>query len=142
MRKNKLASDKALGTVTGKIINGKTLQNMKVIRKFSPNEKDLKESTVQTELMRDFPAISKEENSEVLVELIAAYAKESRGIILDDDTPDILSEERGLRLMLAQKLLVLKPRNLRRTSLKHPTSTACMLLLLLLRGKEVKENPL
>jgi len=48
LRKNKLASDKALGTVTGKIINGKTLQNMKIIRKFSPNEKDLKESAVQT----------------------------------------------------------------------------------------------
>ena len=42
--------------------------------------------------------------------------------------------------MMAQKLLVLRPRNLRRTSLKHPTLTAC--LLLLLRGKEVKEKPL
>ena len=62
---------------------------MKIIRKFSPNEKDLKESAVQTELMRDFPPISKEENSEVLAELIAAYAKESGGIILDDDTPGI-----------------------------------------------------
>jgi len=92
LRKNKLASYKALGTVTGKIINGKTLQNMKIIRKFSPDEKDLKESTVQTELVRDFPPISKEENSEVLAELIAAYAKESGGIILDDDTPDIPDE--------------------------------------------------
>jgi len=42
--------------------------------------------------MRDFPPISKEENSEVLAELIAAYAKESGGIILDDDTPDVLDE--------------------------------------------------
>ena len=92
LRKNKLASYKALGTVTGKIINGKTLQNMKIIRKFSPNEKDLKESTFQIELMKDFPPISKEENSEVLAELIAAYAKESGGIILDDDTPDIPDE--------------------------------------------------
>jgi len=50
------------------------------------------------------------------------------------------SEERGVRLMLAQKLLVLRPRNLRRTSLKHPTLTAC--LLLLPKGKAVKENPL
>jgi len=55
LRRNKLASEKALGTVTGKIINGKTLQNMKIIKKFSPNEKDLKESAVQTELMKDFP---------------------------------------------------------------------------------------
>jgi len=66
-----------------------TLQNMKIIRKFSPNEKDLKESIAQSELMRDFPPISKEDNPEVLAELIAAYAKESGGIILDKDTPDI-----------------------------------------------------
>jgi len=92
LRRHKLVSDKTLRTVTGKIINGKTLQNMKIIRKFSPNEKDLKESAVQTELMRDFPPISKEENPEVLAELIAAYAKESGGIILDDDTPNIPDE--------------------------------------------------
>jgi len=92
LRKHKLASDKTLRTITGKIINGKTLQNMKIIKKFSPNEKDLKESAVQTELMRDFPPISKEENPEVLAELVVAYAKESGDIILDDDTPDIPDE--------------------------------------------------
>jgi len=92
LRRNKLASEKALGTVTGKIINGKTLQNMKIIKKFSPNKKDLKESTVQTELMKDFPPIYKERNPEVLAELIAGYVKESGGIILDDDTPDVPDE--------------------------------------------------
>jgi len=92
LRRNKLASDKALGIITGKIINGKTLQNMKIIKKSAPSEKDLKESAVQTELMRDFPPISKEDNPEVLVELIAAYAKESGGIILDKDTPNIPDE--------------------------------------------------
>jgi len=30
-------------------------QNMKIIKKFSPNEKDLKESIDQIELMKDFP---------------------------------------------------------------------------------------
>ena len=62
---------------------------MKIIRKFSPNEKDLKESVAQSELVRDFPPISKEDNPEVLAELIAVYVKESGGIILDRDTPDI-----------------------------------------------------
>jgi len=33
LRRNKLASDKILRTRTGKIINGKTLQNMKIIKK-------------------------------------------------------------------------------------------------------------
>jgi len=92
LRKNQLASDKSLRTITGKIINGKTLQNMKIIKKFSPNEKDLKESAVQTELMKDFPPIYKERNPEVLAELIASYAKESGGIILDDDTLDVPDE--------------------------------------------------
>jgi len=55
MRRNKLASDMTLRTTTRKVINDKTLQNMKIIKKFSPNEKDLKESTIQTELMKDFP---------------------------------------------------------------------------------------
>jgi len=50
------------------------------------------------------------------------------------------SEERGLRLMFVQKLLVLRPRNQSWTSLKQLTSTEC--LLMLPRGKGVKENPL
>jgi len=54
---------------------------MKIIKKFSPNEKDLKEFVAQSELMKDFPPISKEDNPKVLAELIAAYAKESGGII-------------------------------------------------------------
>jgi len=92
LRRNNLASDKTLRTRTGKIINGKTLQNMKIIKKFSPSEKDLKESDVQTKLMKDFPPIYKEKNPEVLAELIAGFVKESGGIIVDDDTPDVPNE--------------------------------------------------
>jgi len=55
LRRNNLDSDNFLRRRTGKIINGKTLQNMKIIKKFSPNEKDLKESTAPTKLMKDFP---------------------------------------------------------------------------------------
>jgi len=88
LRKSKLASDRVLGTATGKIINGKTLQNKKIIRKFSPSEKGLKESSVQSELMRDFPPISKEDNPEVLAGYIAAHAKETSATIQDEDIPD------------------------------------------------------
>jgi len=35
------------------MINGKMLQNMKIIKQFSPSEKDLKESTAPTKLMTD-----------------------------------------------------------------------------------------
>ena len=68
------------------MINGKTLQNMKIIKKFSPNEKDLKESTAPTKLMKDFPPIYQERNSEVLAKLVADSVKES-GISLDTETP-------------------------------------------------------
>jgi len=50
---------------------------MKIIKKFSPNEKDLKESSVPSRPIRDFPSITKEDNPEVLTGYLAAYAKES-----------------------------------------------------------------
>jgi len=90
LKKNDLVSDSFLGTRTGKIINGKTLQNMKIIKKFSPDEKDLKESTAQTKLMKDFPSILQERNHEFLSKLVAESVKES-GIFLDaedSETPD------------------------------------------------------
>jgi len=65
---------------------------MKIIKKFSPNEKDLKESTVQTQLMKDFPPILKEKNPEVLNKLIAEFVKETGGVMVDDDTPDVSDE--------------------------------------------------
>jgi len=85
-RRNNLASDQALRTKTGKMINGKTLQNMKIIKKFSPSEKDMKESTTPTKLMKDFPPIYQERNPEVLAKLVADSVKES-GIRLDTEAP-------------------------------------------------------
>jgi len=73
------------------MINGKALQNMKIIKKFSPNEKDLKESTAPTKLMTDFPPIYQERNSEVLAKLVADYAKES-GIRMDTEAPAAVVE--------------------------------------------------
>jgi len=90
-RRNNLASDQALRTKTGKMINGKTLQNMKIIKKFSPSEKDLKESTAPTKLMKDFPPIYQERNLEVLTKLIADSVKES-GISLDAEATEVSAE--------------------------------------------------
>jgi len=86
LKNNNLASDQILRTKTGKMINGKTLQNMKIIKKFSPNEKDLKESTAPTKLMTDFPPIYQERNSEALAKLVVEYAKDS-SIRMDTDVP-------------------------------------------------------
>jgi len=90
-RRNNLVSDKFLGTKTGKMINGKTLQNMKIIKKFSPSEKDLKESTAPTKLMKDFPPIYQERNPEVLAKLVADSVKES-GISLVAEDPEAADE--------------------------------------------------
>jgi len=84
LKNNNFASDQILRTKTSKMINGKTLQNMKIIKKFSPNEKDLKESTAPTMLMTDFPPIYQERNSEALAKLVAEYAKDS-SIRVDTD---------------------------------------------------------
>jgi len=86
LRRNNLDSDNFLRTRTGKIINGKTLQNMKIIKKFSPNEKDLKDSTTPTKLMKDFPSILQERNHELLFKLVAESVKDA-DICLDVDTP-------------------------------------------------------
>ena len=91
LRRNNLVSDSFLGTRTGKIINGKTLQNMKIIKKFSPDEKDLKESTTPTKLMKDFPSILQERNHEFLSKLVAESVKES-GICLDVESSETLDD--------------------------------------------------
>jgi len=42
--------------------------------------------------MKDFPPIFKERNPEVLNDLISTFVKESGGIIVDNDTPDVPDE--------------------------------------------------
>jgi len=86
LKNNNLAYDQKLRTKTGKMINGKTLQNTKIIKKFSPNEKDLKETTAPTKLMTDFPPIYQEKNSKALAKLVAEYAKDS-SIRMDTNVP-------------------------------------------------------
>jgi len=64
---------------------------MKIIKKFSPSEKDLKESTAPTKLMKDFPPIYQERNPEVLAKLVADSVKES-GISLDAEATKVSAE--------------------------------------------------
>jgi len=145
LRRNNLASNQVLRTKTGKMINGKTLQNMKIIKKFSPNEKDLKESTAPTKLMTDFPPIYQERNFEALAKLVADYAKDS-SIRMDTDVPTAAAE---VPLQVRRKRTAsdtdsrasgLRLRSQGKTSLKHQPLTSS--LLLFPKGKEEKENPL
>jgi len=56
-----------LGTVTGKIINGSTLANMRLIKPeaIKKLETDLKESRVSSNLMEGFPPICKQDPLDV-----------------------------------------------------------------------------
>ena len=70
---------------------------MKIIKKFSSNDKDLKESSDPSRPLRDFPSIIKEDNLEVLTGYLVAYAKES-----EDDSQRVV-------VALARKQKVAKP---------------------------------
>jgi len=79
-----------LGTVTGRIINGATLVTMKLIRKEDHQElsTDLKESSVISNLMDDFPPICKQDPLEVRVMFIKEYFEMTGQIIKISDIPD------------------------------------------------------
>jgi len=68
-------TDAQLSTVTGKIINGSTLKHMKLIKKEDHKvlSTDLKESTVLSNLMDDFPPICKQDAIEVQVMYMADH---------------------------------------------------------------------
>jgi hypothetical protein len=48
-----------LGTVTGRIIDGRTLKYMKIVKKVVVMEDDMKESQIVSDLMEDFPYIQR-----------------------------------------------------------------------------------
>ena len=83
-------TDAQLGTVTGRIINGETLVTMKLIRKEDHKEfsTDLKESSVISNLMDDFPPICKQDPLEVRVMFIKEYFEMTGHLIKTSDIPD------------------------------------------------------
>jgi len=96
-------TDAQLGTVTGRIINGATLVTMKLIRKEDHQElsTDLKESSVISNLMDEFPPICKQDPLEVRVMFIKEYFQMTGQIIKISDIPD---EMYGVALPIAKKL--------------------------------------
>jgi len=83
-------TDAQLSTVTGKIINGATLVSMKLIRKEDHKEfsTDLKESSVISNLMDDFPPICKQDPLEVRVMYMKEYFEMTGHIIKVSDISD------------------------------------------------------
>jgi len=83
-------TDAQLGTVTGRIINGATMVTMKLIKKEDHQElsTDLKESSVISNLMDDFPPICKQDPLEVRVMFIKEYYELTGQVIKISDIPD------------------------------------------------------
>jgi len=83
-------TDVQLGTVTGRIINGATMVTMKLIKKEDHQElsTNLKESSVISNLMDDFPPICKQDPLEVRIMFIKEYYELTSQVIKISDIPD------------------------------------------------------
>ncbi|KEH26272.1 hypothetical protein MTR_6g049080 [Medicago truncatula] len=88
LKESGVSSDEELGTVVGKIISGKTLSSMQLIKDLILSEEDLKTENVQSYLMTDFPSISREDNPEVLYQYIKAHFQHTGEIISIASIPE------------------------------------------------------
>jgi len=93
-------SDEHLGTMTGKYINAKTLRSMGIVKKVEKLESDFKESHIVSDLMIDFPPISKEDNPEVLVSYVTMHYERTGEII---NYNSILDTQVGVPLRVSSK---------------------------------------
>jgi len=86
----KVFIDQELGTVTGKIINGSTLGNMRLIKQevIKKLDTDLKESRVSSNLMENFPPICKQDAIDVQLYYIDDYLKTYVEEIHLEDIPE------------------------------------------------------
>ena len=91
--------DKELGTCTGRVLNGSMLGATTIIEKSKlvVLESDLIESKVMSDLMIDFPPISREDPPEVLAQYVAQYLKDTRKAIAWSQIP--LKVDASLKLI-------------------------------------------
>jgi len=88
----KVFTNQELGTVTGKIINGSTLGNMRLIKKedIKKLDTDMKESIVSSNLMENFPPICKQDAVDVQLYYIYDYLKSYGEEIHMEDVPETM----------------------------------------------------
>jgi len=92
IKTSKIADDRQLGTIIGKVINGGTLKHMKLIKKedYKKLATDLKESEVVSNLMDNFPPICMQDPLDVRVNFILKYYETSRETIRMEDVPETM----------------------------------------------------
>jgi len=93
-------ADDHMGTVVGKYINANTLKSMYLVKEVEKREADLKESMIVSDLMTDFPPISKEDNPEVLAAYVITHYERTGEII---NLSSILDTMAGAPLRIANK---------------------------------------
>jgi hypothetical protein len=90
LSKTKIFTDKDLGTVTGKVINGSTLRHIKLISKkdYKKLDTDLKESDVVSNLMENFPPICLKDPMDVRVSYILKNYETTGETIRMENVPE------------------------------------------------------
>jgi len=85
-------TDEQLGTKTGKIINGRTLRNMNLIKKevYKKLSTDLKESDAMSNLMDDFPPLCKQDLIDVQMNFIKDHFATTGNRIRLEDVPETM----------------------------------------------------
>jgi hypothetical protein len=77
LKKTRGASDKCFKVSTAeRTISSRSLFSMNFIKKTPEDEKWIEMTTAETEIIRDFPSIFKESNSEILAQSVAEYVLE------------------------------------------------------------------
>jgi hypothetical protein len=104
VKKSQVVNDHQLGTMTGKVINGRTLRKMLLIKKeeFTELSTDLKESSIVSNLMDDFPQICRQDLPEVRANYVCEHWQRTGETIKYDDIPETMYGGAYL-LLLARK---------------------------------------
>jgi len=102
LKTTRVVSNIQLRTMTGNIMNGRTLRHMQLCSEFIKLETDLHESQVVSHLMTGFPPISKEDNPEVLIHYVNQHFQETGEIINLNSIPETADGE-SLRVTKKRK---------------------------------------
>lgn len=123
-------SDDDLGTVTRKIINGKTLRYIHIANKAIVLKSDMQESQIVSYLMVDFPPISKEDNPKVMAVYVVTHFEQTREIINYSGIPKnaigvplkVASKKRKSKKVVSKAVKESKPKpKKQKKSKKSPT---------------------
>jgi len=87
LNETRFYTDDKLETVVGKVINGKTLKNTQLIKRFTPLKTDISESMVVSDLMANFPPKCKKDSLAVQMALLTDHFAVTSEIIGLEEVP-------------------------------------------------------